>query len=235
MSMAMFPIRARRMVLGLAVAAAAVAGWGSMARSEAGAVSEANLDAPALLHKVAGFMYTVRALDVHGHVHALGSGVQVRGLGIISSLHVIEGASVVQVERAGVRQRAAVVRIDRSQDICLLLAGEIPTEGVERGTEVQPGQRVYAVGSPEGLSLIISEGLLSGVRQVLGSAMLVFSAPISEGSSGGGLFDASGHLLGVTTAQIANGDDLGLAVPVSQIAPLSTSDGKRFRAHTAPL
>jgi S1-C subfamily serine protease len=44
------------------------------------------------------------------------------------------------------------------------------------------------------------------------------SAPISQGSSGGGLFDGRGHLLGITTFQFRVGQNLNFAVAAEEFA-----------------
>jgi len=44
------------------------------------------------------------------------------------------------------------------------------------------------------------------------------SAPISHGSSGGGLFDARGELLGITTFYFAGGQNLNFAVAAEDFA-----------------
>lgn len=75
------------------------------------------------------------------------------------------------------------------------------------------GQRVYAVGSPEGLELTFSEGVISALRDNEGVRIIQTSAAISPGSSGGGLFDDRGRLVGITTFQSKEGQSLNFALP----------------------
>jgi tetratricopeptide (TPR) repeat protein len=72
---------------------------------------------------------------------------------------------------------------------------------------------VYAIGSPEGLELTFSEGVISALRDTEGVRMVQTSAAISPGSSGGGLFDAQGNLVGVTTFYLKEGQSLNFALP----------------------
>jgi Tfp pilus assembly protein PilF len=44
------------------------------------------------------------------------------------------------------------------------------------------------------------------------------TAPISAGSSGGGLFDSKGNLIGITSARIEEGQNLNFAVPIAAVA-----------------
>jgi len=71
---------------------------------------------------------------------------------------------------------------------------------------------VYAVGAPEGLEMTLSEGLISGFRDFRGQRVVQTSAPISHGSSGGGLFDEVGGLVGITTFMLGAGQNLNFAI-----------------------
>jgi S1-C subfamily serine protease len=80
-------------------------------------------------------------------------------------------------------------------------------------SELATGERVYAVGAPEGLELTFSEGVVSALRDTEGVHMIQTSAAISPGSSGGGLFDAAGNLVGITTFYLKEGQSLNFALP----------------------
>jgi tetratricopeptide (TPR) repeat protein len=69
------------------------------------------------------------------------------------------------------------------------------------------------MGAPEGLELTLSEGLISGLREFEGGLVVQTSAAISPGSSGGGLFDARGQLVGITTFYLKEGQNLNFALP----------------------
>jgi len=87
------------------------------------------------------------------------------------------------------------------------------------------GERVYAVGAPEGLELTFSEGIISALRGNDGVHMIQTSAPISPGSSGGGLFDARGDLVGITSFYLKEGQSLNFAVPGDWVAELLALPG----------
>jgi S1-C subfamily serine protease len=80
-------------------------------------------------------------------------------------------------------------------------------------SDVATGERVYAIGAPEGLELTFSEGVVSSLRESEGVHIIQTSAPTSPGSSGGGLFDARGNLIGITTFQLKEGQSLNFALP----------------------
>lgn len=90
---------------------------------------------------------------------------------------------------------------------------------------LKTGERVYAVGAPQGLELTLSEGLISGLRPTDDAQLVQTSAPISPGSSGGGLFDSKGQLVGVTTLYLKEGQNLNFAVPAEWISALTERPG----------
>ena len=78
--------------------------------------------------------------------------------------------------------------------------------------------------TPRGLELTMSAGIVSSLRKNnAGQVVLVqTSASISGGSSGGGLFDDSGALVGLTTIGSVTGDaqNLNFAIPADWIVEL---------------
>lgn len=133
---------------------------------------------------------------------------------IATNAHVVlDGASFV-VESGGASRKATVEYADTDLDIALVaVEGEVlPLAKMASVQQTAIGSRVFAIGSPLGLENTISEGLLSGVRELKGVRVIQTSAAISNGNSGGGLFDAEGRLLGITTFKLKGGENLNFAV-----------------------
>ena len=87
------------------------------------------------------------------------------------------------------------------------------------------GDPVYAVGAPQGLELSLSEGIVSQLRG--GPPPLIqTTVAISRGSSGGGLFNAEGELVGITTFYLKEGQSLNFALPVEWITEVA---GRKIR------
>ena len=78
-----------------------------------------------------------------------------------------------------------------------------PIVGVRPYADLKVGEPLYTLGAPSGLDLTLADGMLSGRREEEGVRYVQTSAPISPGSSGGGLFDARGDLVGITTLTFA--------------------------------
>jgi hypothetical protein len=125
---------------------------------------------------------------------------------------VLNSNSVV-VESVGKRYPAKVEYVDAELDIALITVdGVLPVSKVFGAQQVAVGSRVFAIGSPLGLENTISEGLLSGMRELRGTTVVQTSAAISNGNSGGGLFDAESRLLGITTFKLKGGENLNFAI-----------------------
>lgn len=60
------------------------------------------------------------------------------------------------------------------------------------------GENVFAIGNPKGLEQTLSTGIISGYRE--SNKYIQTTAEITNGSSGGPLFNMSGEVVGITTA-----------------------------------
>ena len=58
----------------------------------------------------------------------------------------------------------------------------------------------------------MADGIVSGLRALNGRNLVQTSAPISPGSLGGGLFDARGNLVGITTFLLRDAQNLNFAI-----------------------
>jgi hypothetical protein len=89
---------------------------------------------------------------------------------------------------------------------------------------VQVGDKLFTLGNPLGVfQNTLSEGLLSGIRQMDGYKMFQLSAPISHGSSGGPVFNGQGDVIGIVDANISEGQNLNFAIPIDYAAGMMDS------------
>lgn len=75
---------------------------------------------------------------------------------------------------------------------------------------------MFSIGARQGFELSLGEGIVSSKRSKDGVRLLQTSAPISKGASGGGLFDAQGNLVGITTFMIRDAQNLNFAIAVEE-------------------
>ncbi len=206
------------------------------AESAAAPAAEAPAPAPAaasalasnpaedLFAKVSPSVVRVNALDGSGRMVAFGSGVVIERDEVITNCHVVARGVSINVKLGSAVRSADVQVSDEELDLCRLRVSGLGAPAVAIGsvTQLRTGQRVYAIGAPQGLELTISEGIVSSLREVQGGTVIQTTAPISAGSSGGGLFDLSGRLVGIMTFQHRYGQNLNFALPADWIGEMQT-------------
>lgn len=94
-----------------------------------------------------------------------------------------------------------------------------PVHGLRAIRNLEVGETVFAIGNPRGLRRTISQGLVSGVRDLAEQRLVQTTAPISPGSSGGGLFDARGNLVAITSFVLRESQQLNFAIPAEDYWP----------------
>jgi tetratricopeptide (TPR) repeat protein len=175
-----------------------------------------------VFEKVSPSIVVVRAYDAKGKDMMLGSGVVWEDGVVVTNCHVVKEAVTVQVERQDRKYPATLLQSDWDRDICSLAVDELKGQVITKGStnRLKVGDKVYAVGAPQGLELTLSDGLISSLRPVENGQYLQITAPISPGSSGGGLFDDEGRLIGLPTFYLTEGQQLNFAVPVEWVLEL---------------
>lgn len=73
-----------------------------------------------------------------------------------------------------------------------------PVQGIRHFTDIHVGEAVFSLGTPDGLEQTFGGGMVSRLRDQGGRQMVQRTALTWPGSSGGGLFDARGNLIGIT-------------------------------------
>jgi hypothetical protein len=121
---------------------------------------------------------------------------------------------------------------DPDKDLCLLTAPGLTAKPARLGSaaRLKVGEPVYAVGAPQGLELSLSEGIVSQLRG--GPPPLIqTTVAISQGSSGGGLFNAEAELVGITTFYLKDAQSLNFALPVEWIGEVA---GEKIQERPRP-
>ena len=196
------------------------------APAPAGQAAPAPAASPAeeIFARVSPSVVRVNVMDGSGRMVAFGSGVVIDRGAVITNCHVLRHGVNINVKLGNAVRTADVQVSDEELDLCRLNVSGLDAPAVTIGSvkQLRTGQRVYAIGAPQGLDLTISEGIVSSLREVSGGTVIQTTAPISAGSSGGGLFDLSGQLVGIMTFQHRYGQNLNFALPADWIADMQT-------------
>lgn len=197
--------------------------------------------------------------EVVGFGH--GSGIAISPTRIVTNAHVVESAAKYPnnvalgvVPSEGQKSYAAkLIAIDTARDLALIEISEarLPAAAIYSGP-IESGADVVALGYPGNVDLatarsasdyitprtpVRSEGNLSNTQAVDGVAMLVHTAKISRGNSGGPLVDQCGRIVGINTA-ITRADDgdspFAFAISSREVARFLADAGQQYGSIGTP-
>ncbi len=170
-----------------------------------------------LFTKVSPSVWGVRTYDKDGLPLATGSAVVIANETLVTNCHVLSKSSRFVVTRDNMSLGGTLDMWDTERDLCQIKARNLNALPVKLAgaSSLMVGQNVYALGNPKGLELTLSAGLISSLRRDDKEQLVLIqtSAPVSMGSSGGGLFDDQGRLIGLTTLSAKDGQNLNFAIP----------------------
>ena len=166
----------------------------------------------------------------------LGSGVVVKKQGfVITNHHVVKNAQTIQVSFAeDVDDRtyaAELVSFVAEEDLALLkIQGtdpgqEFPTIPLGTSSDLLLGERVIAIGNPNGRTHTVSTGIISGLHRGVQipweglsfEDLIQTDAAINRGNSGGPLLNINGELIGINSSMDAGAQNIAFAIPVDQV------------------
>ncbi len=164
----------------------------------------------------------VVAYNKEGNPITHGSGFIIRKDGaIITSYHIVPNAADIKVKTANrILPVEGVLYMDKENDMVILKANGEDLHAVNLGNsnEVEVGEKVYVISNPKGTENILSEGIVSGMKD-FGSerVMIQLTAHFSQGSSGGPVFNARGEVIGVATSTLKEARNFNFAVPINLV------------------
>ena len=182
---------------------------------------------PDLVSRLKPSVVALVTYDEKGQELAQGSGFFTAPDRVVTNLHVIEGASRVEIHLSDGTSVSVggVVAVDGGADLVLIqVVRKSRSRALTIATRLpREGESVVVVGSPLGLEGSVSNGIVSAVRELPNFGHLIqITAAISPGSSGSPVVDLSGKVVGVATLQFARGQNINFAVPSEQITRLRT-------------
>ena len=124
------------------------------------------------------------------------------------------------------RYKAEVVGTDPAHDLAVvqISAPDLVPAVLGDSSNLQVGQRVYAIGNPFGLNGTMTDGIVSSIRSVRepeGTTIdkaIQTDAPINPGNSGGPLLDSHGNVIGINTmiaSSVGQSAGIGFAIPIN--------------------
>ncbi len=146
---------------------------------------------------------------------------------ILTNYHVVANARQVEVTMSNKKKyKAEVIGLDRSHDLAVIKieAPNLQPAVLGDSSQLQVGQKVYAIGNPFGLSGTMTRGIVSSIRSVREpeggfiDEAIQTDAAINPGNSGGPLLNSRGDVIGINTmiaSSVGQSAGIGFAIPVN--------------------
>ncbi|HBN75797.1 MAG TPA: serine protease [Planctomycetaceae bacterium] len=144
---------------------------------------------------------------------------------ILTNNHVVEDAELITVRLSDGREyEAKLIGTDPRSDVAVIKIEEEGLEPIPLGNsdETQVGDIVLAFGSPFGLELTMTQGIISAKGRGPGinerEDYLQTDAAINPGNSGGPLVNLRGEIIGINTAISSRSggyDGVGFSIPIN--------------------
>lgn len=181
------------------------------------------LNAEDIYKKVNQSVYTIYTVDYYDkQPESLGSAIAVTDHILATNCHVALTGNYLGIVVENKFKLGTLFFRDVNRDICFVEVPGVKFSPVKirDSKDVKVGEAVYAVGNPEGLEKSISQGIISNKRQDRGGYVLQTDATVSFGSSGGGLFDQNGSLIGITNSVDRYSKNIAFAIPSEWISQI---------------
>jgi len=165
----------------------------------------------------------------------LGSGVIISDSGyLLTNYHVVERETQITVilykktntafEKIELK-KVKIIALHPYRDIALLKLDLDEEEGLDLKPasfspdyKVDPGNLIFAIGSPLGLERTVTQGIVSSNMRNLGQLRFIQTdTAINPGNSGGPMFNANGEVVGLVCAGSAQFQGLGFGIPMADI------------------
>ncbi|HRY16352.1 MAG TPA: trypsin-like peptidase domain-containing protein, partial [Candidatus Competibacteraceae bacterium] len=165
--------------------------------------------------------------------NSLGSGFIISPDGyILTNAHVAQDAEKIIVRLSDQRERPAkVIGVDELTDVAVIKIDEgenLTAVKIGDSDTLEVGEWVVAIGSPFGLELTATQGIVSAVGRNLPSGTYVpfiqSDVAVNPGSSGGPLFNLRGEVVGINSQIYSStGGYMGLsfAIPIKLAMPVA--------------
>ena len=155
-----------------------------------------------------------------------GSGFFIGKNRIVTNYDVIEGADKIQIitnknKKYDIKR---IVGYDENLDIAILEIDEENASLVISQSDIVTGEKVYALGSPLGLTGTMTSGIISNVSKIVENEDYIqTTAAISEESSGGPLINKYGEVIGINTMYLEDGQNLNFAINIRELQKINTN------------
>lgn len=156
-----------------------------------------------------------------------GSGFVASDTGLVyTAAHVIEGVKEAKVTFSDGTsfEATGIVDVDQVADVAIIKARfrDRPVAKLAK-TNLEIGDKVFAIGAPLGLEFSITDGILSQYRDRDGIQLLQYSCATSAGNSGCPIFSSAGEVIAVHNSARRGGENTNFGVSVAALKGLDAT------------
>ena len=161
------------------------------------------------------------SVEMSGRSVPIGIALAIAPNTMVTTCHGIEAGRKLVVLLGKETLAAETAETDETLDLCKLnVAGMAAKPFAIVAEEPKPGARIYAMGVNAKGEAALTEGTVKQVIASPAGKVLELSMPIAPNGSGGGVFDASGRLVGIATTPHKYGPNMQVALPATWIAQI---------------
>ena len=173
---------------------------------------------PATFVALSGSVVRVEASNDQGGF-SVGSGVTVAPAIVVTNCHVTRDASTIRISGGGSAWTVTGQYADGVHDLCFLRVPAWSGRPVTLGEResLRAGQPVAAIGFTGGTGTTLRFGRVQALHSLDGGRVIESDTAFTSGASGGGLFDASGALVGLLTFRMRGSNGNYYSLPVRWI------------------
>jgi hypothetical protein len=205
----------------------ATAVFGGLATLAYVAVAASQPLSPATFVSLSGSVVRVEAGRADGGLH-LGTGVTIAPSVIVTNCHVTHDGTAIRIVGSGRIWDVTGQYADAVHDLCFLRVPAWQGRPVALGSSaaLRLGQHVAALGFTGGMDIALKSGRVLALHSLDAGYVIESDTAFTSGSSGGGLFDADGALVGLLTFRLRGSGGSYYSVPVDWIRERVPADNQ---------
>ena len=191
-------------------------------------------DAASIFAKSKDAIVTIETSSSVGTAFVTGNGML-----LVTAYHVVEGETLSSLRTSSNKiEIDSVVGVNRESDIAVFrLKRKAPHSlALDSSKNIATGSKIYVIGTPLGfLENTISEGIVSGKRNLSSVRLLQITAPVSPGSSGSPVISSTGKVVGVVSFRLNAGESLNFATSAGDVSKVIQSPGNKKPIYNQPF
>ncbi len=178
------------------------------------------------------YTLTIKATGKDGKTTSTGTGFYINKNGwIATNYHVIKDAYSVTATDGDMHTYniSRIIAYSQLKDIAIISSEQSGTAYADFSSSYATGDTIYTLGSPLGLELTFTSGMISQANRSFyelndGISYIQITAPISVGNSGSPLIDEYGNIIGVCSMTYQSAQNLNFAIPIDELSKLDSSN-----------